>query len=104
MKLSGRLTWIFAILFLLAGAPLLFLDRENPDPTVAPAMAGMASMFLGGFALCLAWNALERGEINVQHFHYNRKSQPRRFMATVTLILLAGCGTIISSIWFLFFK
>ena len=104
MKLSERMMWIFAILVLLCGLPLFFLDKESPDPAAGHALAGMAALFLGAFGLCLAWNALETGEINVQHFHYSRSGQPRRFMATVALILFAGCGALISAFWFLFFK
>ena len=104
MKLSERLKWIFAILFLLCGVPLFFLDKENPNPVAAHILAGMASLSLGGFALCLVWNALETGEIKLQHFHYSRRSQPRRFTATVALILIAGCSTLITAFWFLFFK
>ena len=93
--------WIFAILFLLCGVPLFFLDKHNSDPTAA---AGIASLFLSGFTLCLAWSALETDEIKLQHFKYSRRSQPRRFMATIALILVAGCGTLVTSFWFLFFK
>lgn len=104
MRLSERLKWIFAGLFLLCGVPLLFLDQENPDPTAAHALAGSAVLFLGGFALCLAWNAWETGVINIQHFNFSRAGQPRRFTATVAVILLAGCSTITTAFWFFFFK
>lgn len=96
--------WLFAILFVLCGVPLLFLDRKDPDPTAAHALAGTAVLFLGAFALCLAWSAWEKGVLDIQHFHYTRAGQPRRFAATVGLILLAGCGAIVTAIWFFFFK
>ncbi len=86
MRLSDRLKWAFAILFLLCGISLLFLDKENPDPAAGYVLAGMATLSLSGFGRCLAWNALETGEIKLQHFHYSRRRQPRRFAATVILI------------------
>lgn len=104
MRLSERLTWIFAALFVTCGVPLLFLDSENPDPSVVYVLAGMATLFLGGFGLCLAWSAWEAGRINLQHFNYSRAGQPRRFAATIIVILLAGCGTLTTAVWFLFFK
>jgi hypothetical protein len=104
MKLSERMKWIFAILFLLCGVSSFFLDKHNSDPATAHILAGIASLFLSGFTLCLAWSALETDEIKLQHFQYRRRSQPRRFMATIALILIAGCGTLVTSFWFLFFK
>lgn len=104
MNLSARLQWIFAVLVLLCGMPLLFLDKEGPNAAHGYLLAGMATLFLGAFGLCLAWNSLETGEIKIQHFRYNRSSQPRRFMATVALILISACGTLITAVWFLFFK
>lgn len=104
MKVSRTLQWIFAALFLLCGIPLLFLDRDNPDPAAAQLLAGTAALFLGGFGVCLAWSAWEVGAIKLQHVNYTRAGEPRRFMATVAMIFLAGCGTLASAVWFFFFK
>jgi len=104
MRLSERLQWTFATLFVLGGVALLLLGGEKADPAIARLIAGVATLFLGGFALCLAWNAWETGAVNVQHFRYSRASEPLRFAATVVMILLAGCVTIVAACWFLFLK
>lgn len=104
MRLSDRLKWLFAVLFLLGGLPLLFLDKDNPDPGLAHVLAGTATLCLGAFAVCLVWSAWQTGAINLQHFNYSRAGQPRRFLATLAVILLAGGGTIITAFWFFFFK
>lgn len=103
MRLSNRLLWIFAALFLLCGLPLLFLDSENPD-SASKAVAGMAALSLGGFALSLAWNACESGGLQMLHFGYQRATQPRRFFATVAVLILAGCATVVAGIRFLLFQ
>lgn len=35
MRLPERLMWLFAILFLLFGIPMLFVDSDAPDPSTA---------------------------------------------------------------------
>lgn len=104
MRLSERLTWLFAALFVLCGAPLLFFDAEGPDASTPRVLAGVAALFLGGFGLCLAWSAWESGAIRLQHVNYSLAGQPRRFIATVMLILAAGCGTLAAALWVLLFK
>lgn len=104
MRPSERLTWTFAILFVLCGVPLLFFDMDTQDPRAARALVGMATVFLGGFGVCLAWDAWQTGTVNLQHFRYSRARQPRRFAAAVLLILAAGCGTLAAAVWFLLFK
>lgn len=104
MRLSERLKWIFAILFVLCGIPILFVDIDAPDSSAGHLLAGIAALLLGGFGLCLAWSAWETGTIRLQHFNYSGAGQPRRFMGTVLLILAAGCGTLAAAVWFLFFK
>jgi hypothetical protein len=104
VRLSERLLWAFAILFLLCGVPLLFLDREAPDPVFGNTLAGMAALFLGGFEVCLAWNALDTGEIKLQHFRCSRAAQPRCFAAAVVVILAAGLATLFTAVWFFFLK
>lgn len=96
--------WTFGALFVLLGLPLLFLDRDNPDKTIAMPLAGLATLSLSGFAFCLVWHSWLNGTIDIQHFTYSRAHQPLRYMATLLLILMAGFGTLISAVWFLFFK
>jgi hypothetical protein len=103
MTLAEGLMWVFAGLFLLSGLPLLFFDRDHPGPA-GQLLAGTATLSLGLFGICLAWSAWQSGVINLQHFNYSRAGQPRRFMATLAVILLAGCGTIVAAFWYLFFK
>lgn len=104
MRPSERLTWLFAALFVLCGAALLFFDTESPDASAPQALAGVAALFLGGFGLCLAWSAWESRAIRLQHVNYSLAGQPRRFIATVMLIVAAGCGTLAAALWVLLFK
>lgn len=104
MSVADRLKWTFAILFILCGVPLWFLDAGDPDPSAAAMLPGLAALFLGGFGLCLAWSSWETGTIDLLHFNYSRARQPRRFVAVIALILVAACGTLVTAFWFLFFK
>lgn len=104
MSAADRLKWIFATLFLLCGAPLLYLGTGNPDPSGKPLLPGLAALFLGGFGLCLAWSSWETGTIDLLHFNYSRAMQPRRFVVVIALVLVAACGTLVTAVWYLFFK
>lgn len=104
MSMSERLKWTFAVLFVLCGLPLLFMDQDHPDPAAANLWGGTAALFLGGFVVCLAWSAWETGVIRLQHINYSRAAQPRRFMAAFCVLVLAGCVTITAGFWLLFVK
>ena len=94
------LTWTFAVLFLLFGLPLFFLE----DPEWARRSAGMSTLWLGCFALAWARHAVATGQIKIQFSWIRRASQPLTFMATVLMLVIAGAGTIAAAIWALFFK
>lgn len=102
MKTSERFQWIFAAAFLLCGLPLVFIDKS--DVETGQFWAGLAVLFLALFAFCLAHTSWQTGDFKIQHFTYNRKDHPRRFMATLLMIVAAACGTLITALWFLFFK
>lgn len=102
--MSERLKWIFAALFLACGAALLFLEARKPDPWAERLLAGAATLSLGAFVLCLAWNAWETGAVKLQQYSCTRGAQPLQFAAVLALVLAAGIGTLTTAVWFLFFK
>ena len=102
MKTSERLKWIFAALLVLCSIPLLFIDRSNRE--AGQLWAGFAALCLAGFAFSLSYSAWKTGAIGLRDFDYTRAGQPRRFMATMFMILSAGAGTLITAIWVFFFK
>ncbi|HSH43723.1 MAG TPA: hypothetical protein VK973_16500 [Arenicellales bacterium] len=104
MRLSESLKWIFALLFLSCGLPLLWLDTGGTQGSAASLLAGIACLSLGGFCFALAWEAWRRGAINLQNFRYTRAAQPGRFLTMVLLVLIAGCGTVAAAVWLLLFK
>lgn len=102
MRTSERLKWIFAALFVLCGLLLPFIDKG--DRKAGLLLPGLAALCLAGFALSLAYDAWETGAIKLPEFDYTREGQPRRFVATLVMIVAAGIGTLITALWFLFFK
>jgi hypothetical protein len=95
-----HLTWIFVGLFLLFGVLILLTDDDAWRRT----WAGLSALALGGFALSMVRDALATGRIRLQHSLIRRASRPRLFWAAVVLVAAAGCATLGTGIWALFFK
>jgi hypothetical protein len=98
--LLRRLTWIFGGLFLLFGLPLVLSDSVDWQRF----WAGLSTLCLAGFGLCLAGDALVTGQIRLQHSVIRRADRPWLFWAAVLLVAAAGIGVLITGLWFLFFK
>lgn len=95
-----HLTWIFAGLFVLFGAPLLMTESA----VWGQFWAGLSTLSLGGFALSMVKDALTTGQIRVQNSVIRYANQPRLFWAAVILISATGVVVLITGLWFLFFK
>ena len=97
---SRHVIWIFGGLFLLCGLPLLATE----DVAWGHLWAGLSAFFLGCFALALSWNGVASGQIRFQFSVIERAKRPVLFWSTVTLVALAGLGTMASGIWLGLFK
>jgi hypothetical protein len=97
-----RLTWTFAVLFVLCGLPLFVAE----DEAWRRWSAGLSTLSLGAFALAWARHAVAVGQIKLQHQHrwIRVANQPRTFWATVAMLVVTGTGVIVAAIWALFFK
>ena len=94
VKLHERLPWLFVALVLLLGLPLFLVE----DRELARRWAGLIAVCLAGFAFSITFSAWVTGEIKLKEFHYYRTRQPRRFYATLALLLLVGGATLVSGV------
>lgn len=94
MKLHEFLHWIFAGLFVVIGVMMLVLGKDENSRQ----WAGTAALCLGGFSLSLMWNAWVTGVINLRDFHYRRASEPKRFYATLLMLLVTGIVVVVTSV------
>ncbi len=96
----GRLIWIFGVLFVLFGLPLIIVD----DIGARNVLGGLSVLRLGGFAFAMAYNAMATGTIRLQNSKISRTAQPYAFWAAVCLVTAAGLGVVASGMWLMFFK
>lgn len=90
----STLQWAFVALFLIAGVPLLFVS----DPDTGRALARLAVLFLGGFAVAMALDARQTGLIKLQHTTIRRAARPRLFAVMTTGIALGGLGLVVMAV------
>ena len=90
----STLQWAFVALFLIAGLPLFFVS----DPDTGRALARLAVIFLGGFAVAMSLDARQTGVLQLQHTTIRRAARPRLFAAMTGGIALGGLGLIVMAV------
>ena len=99
LRLSS-IMWLCAALFLIFGLPLFVVEDEDWRKY----LLGLCAMSLGGFALSMAGDGCQKGEIKFNLSLISRRDQPVAFWSAVTIVTVAGVVTFGAGIWAIFFK
>ena len=92
--------WLCAALFVIFGLSLAVIDDRDWQKLCG----GISALSLSGFSFFMAGSGLLNGRIRIQNSWINLATQPRVFWASIVLVLAAGFGVMIASIWVLFIK
>ena len=96
----NRLMWLFAGLFMLFAAPLLFVE----DRDWARIWVSLSTLFLGLFAFAMAADGVARGQIKFHFSTIRHADQPRIFWAAITIVFGAGVAVVVTAFWAMFIK
>ena len=82
------------------GLPLFWAE----DPAWRNAWGGLSLIGLGGFALAMAADAVQSGQVRLNLSVIRRAQSPRLFWAALALIAAAGIGVLVAAAWALAFR